>query len=183
LTIDVGDTGDQICNRARWVDLVVVSLAHPPPQRPVARLQSGFRDLIQRCPQPVLAVPRAPAPLERGLVAYDGSPRADEALFIAAYLALRWRLGLAVVTVLDPDGAAAQIQERAWQYLERRGVPASYVTDRGPIAETLLRTAEAHRADLLIMGGYGFRPVLEIMLGSTVDHVLRTSHLPILVCR
>jgi hypothetical protein len=65
------------------------NMAHPPGRQPVARLRSGFRDLIQRCPQPVLAVPGDVSPLVHGLIAYDGSPRAEEALNIAAYLALR----------------------------------------------------------------------------------------------
>jgi nucleotide-binding universal stress UspA family protein len=33
------------------------------------------------------------------------------------------------------------------------------------------------------MGGYGFNPALEIVLGSTVDEVLRTGQLPVLICR
>jgi nucleotide-binding universal stress UspA family protein len=33
------------------------------------------------------------------------------------------------------------------------------------------------------MGSYGFSPVLEVALGSTVDQVLRRSRQPVLVCR
>jgi nucleotide-binding universal stress UspA family protein len=33
------------------------------------------------------------------------------------------------------------------------------------------------------MGGYGYSPLLEVMLGSTVDQVLRESSLPTLICR
>jgi nucleotide-binding universal stress UspA family protein len=47
----------------------------------------------------------------------------------------------------------------------------------------IVRTAEAHECDLIIMGGYGFNPVMEIALGSAVDEVLRTSRQPILICR
>jgi nucleotide-binding universal stress UspA family protein len=34
-----------------------------------------------------------------------------------------------------------------------------------------------------VMGGYGFGPMLEVVLGSTVDEVLRTSRRPVLICR
>jgi nucleotide-binding universal stress UspA family protein len=33
------------------------------------------------------------------------------------------------------------------------------------------------------MGGYGLSPVLEVVLGSAVDQVLRTSRQPMLICR
>jgi hypothetical protein len=34
-----------------------------------------------------------------------------------------------------------------------------------------------------MMGGYGFSPVVEIVLVSAVDEILRTSRQPILICR
>jgi len=33
------------------------------------------------------------------------------------------------------------------------------------------------------MGGYGFSPVLEVVIGSSVDQVLRESRQPVLICR
>jgi len=183
LVIDAGVVVSRICERARWVDLVLVSLEHPPSPQPIARLRSGFRDLLQRCPQPVLELPGNVSPLSRALIAYDGSPKAHEALIIAAYLALRWGLGLIIVTALEQDSASQASQQRAWEYLDQLGIGASYVVERGPAAETILAAAADHRADLIITGGYGLRPELEIVLGSTVDHLLRTSQLPVLVCR
>jgi len=38
-------------------------------------------------------------------------------------------------------------------------------------------------ANLVMMGGYGFGPILERVLGSTVDEVLRESPVPVLVCQ
>jgi nucleotide-binding universal stress UspA family protein len=36
---------------------------------------------------------------------------------------------------------------------------------------------------VLLMGGYGFAPVFEVVLGSVVDEVLRESQKPVLICR
>jgi nucleotide-binding universal stress UspA family protein len=33
------------------------------------------------------------------------------------------------------------------------------------------------------MGSYGYNPVLEVVLGSAVDQVLRSSQHPTLICR
>jgi nucleotide-binding universal stress UspA family protein len=183
MVIEAGVVARQICDRARWADLVIVNLAYPPAPQPVARLKSGFRTLIRRSPRPVLAVPRAWSRLERALLAYDGSPQAKEALFVATYLAARWRISLTVVTVVEAGRATADTLLRAANYLEEHGVEAALVQQSGPVAETILKVAQVHQSDLLIMGSYGHGPVLEVMLGSAVDQVLRASPQPILVCR
>jgi nucleotide-binding universal stress UspA family protein len=51
------------------------------------------------------------------------------------------------------------------------------------VAEAILQTAETQQSDLILIGGYGHSPVLEIVLGSAVDQVLRESHRPVLICR
>ncbi len=183
LASTTGGVAAQICDRARWADLVVVRVSHPPAPRPIARLRSGLRDLIERCPQPVLAVPGEPSPLNRGLLAYDGSPRAHEALMLAAYLALRDDLSLVVVTAAEHGDDLQLTIGRAQSYLEDRGIQAGYVIDRRPAHQAIMAAAAEHGSNLIIIGGYGSSPALEIALGGTVDHVLRASHLPVLVCR
>jgi nucleotide-binding universal stress UspA family protein len=183
LSIEVGEVASKICERATWTDLVIVNLAHPPAPRPLARLGSGFRTLIRRCPRPVLAVPGASASTDRALVAYDGSPKAKEALFVATYLAHHWNIPLVVVTVIETGRTTTETQARAQEYLEKHDVRATYVKESGTVAEAILRTAEVHESNLLIMGGYGFSPLLEIVMGSAVDQMLRESRKPVLICR
>jgi nucleotide-binding universal stress UspA family protein len=183
MVIEAGQVASQICDRARWADLVVVNLAYPPASQPVARLRSGFRTLIQRSPRPVLAVPGAWSHLDSALLAYDGSPKSEEALFVATYLAVRWGISLTVVTVIETGRASVDMLAHAKNYLDRHKAQAVLLKESGPVAQAILKTAQAQQSDLLIMGGYGFHPVLEVMLGSTVDRVLRESRLPILVCR
>jgi nucleotide-binding universal stress UspA family protein len=183
LVIEVGEVARKICERSRWTDLVITSLAHPPAPQAVARLSSGFGTLIRRCPRPVLAVPGASSRLERALLAYDGSPKADEALFIATYLAGCWNISLTVVTVIEAGRTTAETLLRAQSYLERHGVQAAFVKGSGPVAEAILKVSEERGSDLLIVGGYGFSPVLEVVLGSAVDQVLRESQQPVLICR
>jgi nucleotide-binding universal stress UspA family protein len=183
LAVEVGRVAREICERAYWADLVVVGLAYPPAPSPVVRLSSGFRTLIRRCPTPLLAVPGPFSPLSRPLLAYDGSPKAKEALYIAAYLAARGGLPLVVVTVVEAGYVTADRLEEARAYLEGRGVLPSLVRDQGPVAETVLRVAKEHESDLILMGGYGHSPVMEVVLGSVVDEVLCASRQPVLICR
>jgi hypothetical protein len=98
LLISVGEPSSRICENAHFNDLVVVNLAHPPAAQPIARLGSGFRDLLVHCSRPILATPQTVSPTSRALLAYDGSQKAREALFVAAYIAGEWHLPLFVLS-------------------------------------------------------------------------------------
>jgi nucleotide-binding universal stress UspA family protein len=178
-----GEIVDQTCQRARTVDLVTVNLSYPPAPQMLARLNSGFRDLIQRCPRPILATPQTVSDLSRAFLAYDGSPKAQEALFIASYLASAWKTPLVVGSILDEGRVGAQTIQQAREYLEAHHVQAQYYLESGPIAETILKLSREENCELLILGGYGLNPLLEVVLGSQVDHVLRESCKPMLICQ
>lgn len=184
LALEVGSTVDTIIERAAYVDLVVTRITQPPQDRPLSRLGNGFTQLVQRCPRPILAMPvGATWPMDRVLLAYDGSPKADEALFVATYLKSRWPIDLTVVTVVT-EFTSPEALDRARAYIESYGIEdARYVLREKPIADAVLETAVAHDCNMLIMGGFGFRPVLHIMLGSTVERVLSEFPHPILICR
>ena len=183
LVAQVGPVAQRICDGARWAHLVVARLAHPPPPQRLARLGSGFRALIRRCPRPILAVPGEASSASKLLLAYDGGPKAEEALFVAAYAAGRWGAELVGVTVEEKGVLAPEIEDRALSYLESRGVHAHWVQGQGPVAKAILNAAQEHSADLLLVGGYGHGPLIEVVLGSAVDQVLRESVRPVLVCR
>jgi nucleotide-binding universal stress UspA family protein len=182
-SVVTGKVMEQILWQARWSDLVVYTIAHPPHERPLARLSSNFNTLIRQAVCPVLVVPGTPAPLERALLAYDGSAKAKEALFVSAYLAGKWEIPLVMVTVAEGKRAAADILASAQDYLTSRDVQATFVAEQGATVEAIEKTADAYHCDFIIMGGYGFRPLLEVILGSTVDNILRRRRWPVLICR
>ncbi len=183
IALDFGRVSSVINKRARWTDLVILHLAHPPQPQITSRLGSGLRDLIQRCPRPVLTVPQATEKLERILVAYDGSPKANESLYIAAYFAGRWGTTLNVLCVVD------DINQRSWQvarakyYLKTQEIEATYIKKEGNVAQGILDTAKEEDIDLILMGGYSRKPVAEVLLGGSLDEVLRKTRKPVLICR
>ena len=89
IAVDEGHIARRICERSQWADLIVLRPNHAPPEAAAARFGCGLHTLIRRCPTPLLVVPGAFSALERPLLAYDGSPKAQEALFVAAHLAER----------------------------------------------------------------------------------------------
>ena len=184
LVLTSGDVSRKICEYARWSDLVVLNLAYPPAAQSLVSLSSGFKSLIQRCPRPILAVPGTTTPMQNALLAYDGSPKAKEALFAATHLAGEWDMHLTVLTIFDGNKVYPETLAEAWDYLESHEVEADYVKrDNVPVAQTILQEAEERECDLLLMGGYGYGPLLDVVLGNQVDQVLRESHRPVLICR
>jgi len=183
INFSVGEASDNLCERSRFNDLVVVNLAYPPAPSPTGRLSSGFSKLVRNCPRPILAAPKVVTPLKRGLLAYDGSSKAEEALFVTAYLALRWKIPFTVIIVDDEKIESGKMMHRAQTYLKQQKVHAHYVMEVGDVSAAILRTAEEEQSELIIMGGYGASPVREVVLGSVVDQVLRECRTPILICQ
>jgi nucleotide-binding universal stress UspA family protein len=186
LVVEAGNLDRTICDRARWGDLVVSHLAHPQGFRPIVKLRSSFRTIIRRCPRPILAVPKTATPMAHLLLAYDGSPKALEALYVSAYLAARWNSSLVVASIQDDEAefdAVSGMLTFARSYLTSRHITATFVQKSGVAGHMILAIAADHHCDLLLMGGYGYSPVVEAVIGSTLDHVLRHSQLPVLICR
>ncbi len=183
LALDFGPVARVISDRARLTDLVIISLNYPPGAQPLERITSGFRTLVRRCPRPILAVPGTVSPLNRPLLAFDGSPKSMEALYLAAYAAGKWELPLVVVTSQEVGETDPAVLAKAQAYLDEQKIVATFVQKQGAASTAILDTAEAEGCDFILMGGYGLNPMLEVILGSTVDQVLQESSVPILICR
>lgn len=178
-----GKIASVVCERARWMDLVALSLSHPYDSDPRSRLESGLHAILRRCPTPVLALPDMDFRLERMLLAYDDSPKAREALFVATYLAGTCKTCLDVVAIEPSLHLADEVIQYASDYINAHGVEATYLRESGPVGATILQVASERGADMIIMGGYGFSPVAELALGSAVEEVLRARVCPVLVCQ
>jgi len=183
IAIEVGSAAQRICDRARWADLIIGKLTYPPADQPLARLSSGFRIMVRRCSRPILAVPGNATPVKRALLAYNGSPKSEEALFIASYMASKWQLPLTVLTIKREDMHAEEVQARAQAYLSAAGAAAEYYIESGEVVPTVLEAAHARGCDFILIGGYRATPLVEIIKGSFVDEMLRETDLPTLICR
>jgi nucleotide-binding universal stress UspA family protein len=182
LVVVAGQVNERICERASWTDLVVTDLALPASQLPASRRYAGILDLSKRCPRPLLAVPGKVSPWQHALLAYDGSPKAEQALFVATYLAGHRHIPLAVALLSDGEGRPQEALPRVMSYLEEHAVAAHILTARGPLAESILLTVNEVEADLLIMGGDSFAPVLSLLRRNGDEALMHGLDLPMLIC-
>jgi nucleotide-binding universal stress UspA family protein/uncharacterized ParB-like nuclease family protein len=183
LRLASGRIARRLCEYARWMDLVTLKLDHPPSPNPLQRLSSGFRTLLRNCSRPALVVPDQASPMQHGLLAFDGSDHAFEALYVAAYLGEHWGMQLDVATVAEEGVDPEQTLDRAREYLGKHGVASTTHALRGPVERALLEHARERGVDLILVGGFGSNPVLEAVVGSTVEGLLRQSKIPLLICR
>jgi nucleotide-binding universal stress UspA family protein len=181
LAIEVGEPTQKILERSALTDLIVLKIIHPP-STGIKALTSHIRTLIARSSRPVLGITDKVSQLNHALLAFDGSPKAREALFVATYLAEQWNTKLTVFTGLDDENLNASAQEFAQNYLEFNEVEAHFITEKYS-PETLKITADEINADFIIMGGYSGSILKEMTIGSSVNFMLRESQLPILICR
>lgn len=184
LTVEVGEVDKHVLARAAWVDLVVIKLAPQTHSLAFTHSSSGFNRILQHCPRPILIVPSgAHSPMDRAVLAYDGSPKADEALFVAAYLASRWPISLTVVTVRTSKESKVALQG-AKTYLKKHvGNNIKFQLLKKPKKDTILKYSKENNCNFLIMGAFGFRPLLNLVTGSMVNQILREFRHPVLICR
>lgn len=179
-TVAEGTAAEHVRERLPWFDLAVVPMIERD-EHGARRLRAGYQPLLRRSVRPLLTVGERASGLTRPLVAYDGGSKADEALFVAAYMAITWDVPLVVTTVADRSRTGSAALEQARSYLERFGVTADYALARGSVADALVRVATERGCDLLVMGSHRYARWLESMLGGIVERTLLASELPTLV--
>lgn len=180
--VESGPVPRVVCDRGRWNDLVVLPVNYPPSKQPLLYLGSGLRQIIARCSRPILAVP-APSPLRHALLAYDGSSAAEEALFVATYLAARWQISLLVGIVAQDEALVGETVSSIRSYLEAHGAQGEVVVRPAPEVETLLAIGAEHGCDFIVVGGSRQQPVVELLAGSMLGDILRSAHLPLLIAQ
>jgi len=178
-----GEISKVLCDHSQFADIILLPLNHPPRDEPIERLGSGITSLIRNCSVPILTIPAPPTPLETILLAYDGSIKAKEALFIAAYFGAMHgsivKVLTSVIGVTDPES----IQDEARNYLSRFPLNSQYIISQVSISEQIKISDQTDEIDLILIGGYSGSTLIDVMLGSAVDKVLREIQLPILICR
>ena len=136
--------------------------------------------LARRMPAPLLVAPDEYRDIRAPLLAWDGSPKSRKALVLVAELAALFELPVRIVTATDDEVAGhAQLAE-AEEELRYRRVTVSSKLRRGHPDDVIFAEIGAG-ADLVAMGAHGHGRVVELVLGSTTDRVLRAAAVPVLL--
>jgi len=142
--------------------------------------------------------------LQHILVAVDGSGPSRHAARFALSLAEQTRAKVTLLTVLPPPEVVPMgplsgyavvspaISNEEVQKVEKRldevaaerpGLEITKVVEMGPVADTIIDTANRRNADLIVMGARGLGPGRRFLLGSVSDRVIHHAHCPVTVWR
>ncbi len=107
------------------------------------------------------------------LVAFDGSVHAGRVLTVAAELGKRPGVNTTLVTIATTEDAGNETQAPAEEYLYHHGiVPKKQIVLGARPSEMICDLVSEAKADILVMGAYGHRPMREMLFGSTTERVL-----------
>lgn len=143
-------------------------------------------------------------PFTRILVATLGSPWSQRALELAVKMAKAYHLELVVLAVLTPayvpqkkapfgiattsggDEArqfAKGVLEKASSLAEANGIEPVRELREGRAADEILKSAEEHQCDLIIIGSRGLSGAGRVTLGGAGNEVVLKAHVPVMVVK
>lgn len=182
--LPMGIVANEICDQARLADLVIVGHRGVNEQFSTGLLGSTTESVTRKSPKPVLVTPLGFKEIARPLLAYDGSQRASAALHMAAELTSALGLPLTVVHVSKDGGEDSErLLAEAKGYLRSYDVAVTTRTLSGPPNHRIVDVLRDGGFDLLFIGAHGHSRIIEMVLGSTTEYVLRNSGAPVFLAR
>ena len=181
--LGMGIVPNEICDQARTADLVVIGHRGVNERFSSGLLGSTTESVTRKSPKPVFVSPLRFREITRPLLAYDGSQRASAAMHAAAEVASALCLPLTVLHVTHGDSSDGRVLDEARRYLQSYELTVTCETVIGHPHERIIEVMVAGGYDLLFIGAYGHSRIIEMVLGSTTEFVLRNSSSPVFLTR
>ena len=166
-------------------DLVVIGKRGEAAEFASGHLGANLERIVRSSNKPCLVTSRQFKPIERVLVAYDGSPSSQKILQFISDSSIFAGLELHIVTVVE--GAAEQTAiariESAKQWLQQAGFEPVCSVMEGHSEKAISNYVTEQNISLLLIGAYGHSRIRHLVIGSTTAQMLRSSHIPVLLFR
>jgi nucleotide-binding universal stress UspA family protein len=174
--LGMGVVANEIAEYAKTADLVVIGHRGVNEKFSTGLLGSTAESVTRKCPKPVFVCTLDFRPSTNPLLAYDGSQRAAAAMQSAAEFCTTLSLPLTVLTVSKDEAAGRKILDEAEKYMSSYQLRTSFVLQQtGNAPERITNFLKEREHDLLFIGAYGHSRIIEMVLGSTTEYVMRNS--------
>lgn len=123
-------------------------------------------------------------PIKRLLVAYNDTNQSNMALAWATELQRALAAKVVILSVDEDDhtGEAQQwIDEARTRVAEPDIANYEFLVRKGVAADEIVNVADEYQADLIVAGSYSHPTIVEWLVGSAVDQILRSTPLPMLI--
>jgi nucleotide-binding universal stress UspA family protein len=174
---------NQICERAKSVDLVMIGHRGINERFSSGLLGSTAESVARKSPRPLFVSPMRFREIKRLVLAYDGSERASRAMRAAAEFSTVLGAPLTVVTIARDLKLGERTLNEARTYLESYSIKPEFKLIPGHAHEEIIRFLRDSDADLLFIGAYGHSRVIEMVIGSNTEYVMRNSPCPVFLSR
>ena len=181
--LDMGLIANEICERSKVADLVVIGHRGVNEEFTTGLLGTTAESITRKCPRPIFVSTKRFKAIEKPLLAFDGSQRACTAMESAAEFCTVLKLPLNVLTISKDDQLAEGVMHQARSYLNSYAIDVRYERARGYPEQKIIDQLVNLGHDLLFIGAYGHRRIIEMVLGSTTEFVLRNSPCPVFLTR
>ncbi len=184
-TVDrIGVVANEIAEVARTADLVLIGHRGINEKFSTGLLGSTAESITRKSPKPVFVTPMEFRPCEHPVLAYDGSSKAAAVMHDAAEFCTQLGTPLTVLTVNHEEERGHEHLEEAAKYLESYDLDVRLELQRtGNAPGRIANFIREKDHDLLFIGAYGHSRIIEMVLGSTTEYVLRNAECPVYVHR
>jgi nucleotide-binding universal stress UspA family protein len=145
-------------------------------------LGRNFRAIAHHTSRPMVVGGDEERRVQRLLLAYNGGEHAQHALAWTTLLQRTLHTDVLVLSVKENGRASGNMSSEMVDQLNQGGL-ANYrfLSAEGQPASEIVTAAAENGADLIIMGRHRHTALLEWLVGSTLDRVLRHTSLPVLI--
>ena len=179
--LDSGIVPNQICEETKIADLVIMGRRGVNVKFEHGLLGSTTEGVIRKAPKPVMVVPDKFIDIKKPFLVYDGSFSSSRVMRTAAEFAKVLGLPLTVLAVSKDNDK--QLLSEAEEYLRPYDLKADFVSLKGKGPEDIVDYIGKNLHDLLFLGTSVHGRIVEMVLGSTTEYILRKTEVPIILER
>lgn len=179
---DFGIVTNTICERAKLADIVIMGRRGINIQFEYGLLGSTTEGVIRKSSKPVIIVPDEYKELVKPLLAYDGGITSSRAMHSAAEFVKILQLPLTVLTV-SRDGNGEALLKEAKEYFKPYNIQPQFISVKGDAPQEIVRYYKENNHDMLFMGVTSHSRIMEMVLGSTTEYVMRSVNGPVFLER
>ncbi len=145
-------------------------------------LGSNLERVVRAVHRPVLVAARELRPINRFMIAFDGSATTRKCVEMVVLSPLLRGLECHVIAVGDKATAASGLAWAGNRLAEAGFAPQIHALEGDP-EDVITRQVASLGIDLLVIGAYGHSRIRTMIVGSTTTQLLRSCEIPMLLLR
>jgi nucleotide-binding universal stress UspA family protein len=178
-----GDLVETLSEREGNADLIVIGKRGEAADFAKLHLGSNLERVVRATHHPILVAARAFRPINRLLIAFDGSANAARVVDRVAHSPMFRGLECHLVMAGADTADNRRKIEAAIALLKAAGLLAHSSLQSGAPEAVIAAQVELHGIDLLVMGAYGHSRIRSLVIGSTTTEMIRSCRIPVLLFR